>query len=100
MTLHQLGQDDEARLELASARRILDCGMQKVPSADLGRWMEWVEARSLLREATMLIEGGPVPAPESVPDSKTNPPTGMSKSKRIALVEFLQAASALLVSGL
>jgi hypothetical protein len=78
MTHHQLGQDNEARLELASARRILDPVTQRGPSAysesSMGFWMEWVEAQNLLREATALIEGGPTPEARAVPDSQTNAP--------------------------
>jgi hypothetical protein len=76
MTHHQLRQDDEARLELASARLILDPVTQKGPSAysesSMGYWMEWVEAQNLLREATSLIEGGPTPEARAVPDGQTN----------------------------
>ena len=85
MTHHQLGQDDEARLDLASARRILDPVTQKGTSAysesRMGFWMEWVEAQNLLREATALIEGGPAPEARPVPDGQTNAPAVEVKAK-------------------
>jgi hypothetical protein len=78
MAHHQLGQDDEARLNLASARRLLDPVTQKGTSAysesRMGFWMEWVEAQNLLREATALIEGPPAPEARPVPDGQTNAP--------------------------
>ena len=59
MARHQLRQKDEARLELAFARQIIDPVFQTGPSAFnqrlMGVWMEWVEARTLLREAANLI---------------------------------------------
>ena len=78
MAHHQLGQDDDARLDLASARRLLDPVTQKGTSAysesRMGYWIEWVEAQNLLHEATALIEGGPAPEARLVPDTQTNPP--------------------------
>jgi len=105
MTHYQFGKDDEARLELASARRILDPVTQKGPSAysqsRMGVWMERVEARSLLREATSLISKADRLRKRGL--SPTISPTRlprMSKPKRIELAEFLQPASALLTPGL
>ena len=58
MSLHQLGQEDEARFELLQARNViedrfsypLDHGV-----AQRGMWFDWFLARMLLREATALL---------------------------------------------
>jgi hypothetical protein len=62
MSLHQLGQEDEARFELLQARNViedrfsypLDHGV-----AQRGMWFDWVLARMLLREATGLLARAP-----------------------------------------
>jgi hypothetical protein len=68
MSQHQLHQDDEARLELAFARRIVDPVIQKGPSpfsgsierSQVGNWIVCMEVQTLLREASTLI--GDLPA--------------------------------------
>jgi hypothetical protein len=61
MSLHQLGQADDARLQLAKARNPIDQkfknGLER-GNAGLGMWYDWVFARILLREAEALIGGG------------------------------------------
>jgi hypothetical protein len=79
MIHHQMHRDEDARSELASARRAIEPVMQTGPSAfnarqlsQQGRYYEWVQARIFLREATTLIEGQPAHAPQTVLDGKTN----------------------------
>jgi len=59
MSCHQLGQTDEATSELAQGRESIQGkfsdGLDSGDAAH-GFWFDWVFARILLREATMLIE--------------------------------------------
>ena len=61
MSLHQIGQADDARIQLAKARNTIDqkfkTGLEH-GNAGQGMWYDWVFARILLREAEALIEGG------------------------------------------
>jgi len=76
MSCHHLGQVEEAVSELAQGREIiqgkfndgLDAG-----SAAHGFWFDWVFARILLREATVLIEPKP-PATRSSSNSTQHKP--------------------------
>jgi len=62
MSLHQLGQDDEARSELLQARNIINYRFSTPldhGSADRGTWHEWIIARTLLGEATAALATPP-----------------------------------------
>jgi hypothetical protein len=57
MAQHRLGQSDQAREALASAEQILE---ERYPDPASGRpfgddWHDWLHARSLHREAVMLV---------------------------------------------
>jgi hypothetical protein len=59
MSLHQLGQLDEARAELAAGREPINSkfkGRMDLGTPVQGFWFDWAFARILLREATTLIE--------------------------------------------
>jgi hypothetical protein len=56
MTHYQTGKTDQARFELAQARRTVEDKFNKLPlEGGEGYWFDWVFARILLREATVLI---------------------------------------------
>ena len=68
MIHRQLRRDEDARLELTTARRAIEPVMQTGPSAfnarqlsQQGRYYEWVQAGIFLREATTLIESQTIP---------------------------------------
>ena len=60
MSLHKLGQDDEASSELIQARNVIEAKFSSPLDhgvADQGMWFEWVAGRILLREATACLAG-------------------------------------------
>ena len=59
MALHRLNQGGPAREALRKATQLDDMMLPKLDSGDLGpSWHAWIFARTLLREAKALIEGG------------------------------------------
>jgi tetratricopeptide (TPR) repeat protein len=66
MSLHQLGQDDEAGSELLQAQNTINARFSSPMdhgSADHGMWWDWVLGRQLLREATAVLAAAPQTAP-------------------------------------
>jgi len=64
MSLHQLGESDEAASELQQARNIVDSRFATPLDhgvADRGMWYDWVIARTLLDEATVQMKTAPKP---------------------------------------
>jgi hypothetical protein len=58
MSLHQLGQDDEAGSELLQAQNTINARFSNPldhGSADHGMWWDWLIGRQLLREATAVV---------------------------------------------
>ena len=62
MALHQLGQNEQARIELAEGRQSIEnkftSGLD-MGTAMQGFWFDWLFARILQREASVLIENTP-----------------------------------------
>ncbi|HUA67631.1 MAG TPA: protein kinase [Candidatus Saccharimonadales bacterium] len=83
MALYQLHQTNQARLELAQYRGVietnfngpLDLGTNTADMYDrLGPWHFWWAAHVSLREAEALIKVAPAPKARAVPGGMTNPP--------------------------
>jgi serine/threonine protein kinase len=74
MARHQLHQDEEARLELAFANRMispfLERGTAPYNAGNMGYWWELFETRNLLREATTLIGEPPADVNLAVTDAQ------------------------------
>jgi tetratricopeptide (TPR) repeat protein len=66
MSLHEIGQDDEARSDLQQARTTVEGEfahpLPPHPVAEQGMWFDWIIARRLLREATAVFAAGPTQA--------------------------------------
>ncbi len=61
MALHNSGKDTEARASLAEGARMIETGLPKLESGDIGRhWIDWIITHALLKEAQDLIEGHPL----------------------------------------
>jgi len=71
MIHHQLHRDEEAQMELTSARRAIDPIMRGGPGPKITGYFGWFAADILLREATALIEG-PTDAPAVDVESQAN----------------------------
>jgi eukaryotic-like serine/threonine-protein kinase len=71
MIHHQLHRDEEARMELASARLAIDPIMRGGPGPKITGYFGWFAADIFLREATALIEG-PTNAPAVNVNSQAN----------------------------
>lgn len=63
MSLHQLGDDSAARLELEHAKNLIETGFDL--EFDMWHWRDWVLLRLLLREADGLIQQAPVTEPRA-----------------------------------
>jgi tetratricopeptide (TPR) repeat protein len=60
MASYQLGQTDKARSELAQGREMIQGKFKSgldAGTGPVGFWFDWVFARTLMREATLLIDG-------------------------------------------
>lgn len=54
----QLQQPDAARAALASGAEVIENGLPKIETSDIGRdWAHWIAAHALHCEARQLIEG-------------------------------------------
>jgi serine/threonine protein kinase len=71
MAHHQLHEDANARLELAHAHDIIEpifqTGASAYNQARMGSWMEWIEVRTLFREATALMGGASIEKDDNQP---------------------------------
>ena len=90
MALYRLHQTEQAKLELAQYRDIIETnfnGPLNLGSnttdmhGSVGPWHDWWTAHILLREAEKLIEGAPTPETGAVPDGKTNAPAVDDKAQ-------------------
>jgi tetratricopeptide (TPR) repeat protein len=60
MAQHHSGWDTEARASLAESARMIESGLPKLESGDVGaHWIDWIITHALLKEANELIEGPP-----------------------------------------
>ena len=68
MASHQLRLPDKALAALTTARDLAKPHLAKLNAGEpLQEWVDWIIVQALLREATALIEGHPVAAPDAGP---------------------------------